>query len=594
MTFSPLDFAHSYLQEGFSVLPLYWFDASLKQCACGNAECHSPGKHPIGQLVPHGLQDATQATETIENWWKMYPQANVGLATGAASGLVVVDIDPRHGGTGTLKELTKKHGDFTQTFTVKTGGGGLHFYFLHPGGSVKNSSGMLGSGVDVRGDGGYVVAPPSNHTSGGTYEIETRTRPAPLPAFIVERTRLVRHTTMAGRKQAENTGGVIPHGMQHAALVSIAGTMRRRGLSGSEILPSLMKVNERCERPGTAEDIRRIAFSMDQYTPDEILSVGDIDLSPDDGMQTLGEIAIEALSRIRAQIAGEILPLNYGFKDLDRETGGSHRGEFTIIAARPGQGKSTIACNMAERFKARTVIFSVEMARHPLVERFLGTHARINSTHIRARCLTTDQLVAMDEAVATMMAIPDEYQIFITDKPRTISAMKRALDATEAAGSGSIDIVFVDYLQLLQVESKRRGSNREQEVAQISRDLARLAIDRDISVIALAQLNRGLEHRQNRRPGLADLRESGQLEQDADLVMFLHRAETYGETTTDINGETYSTKNLAELIISKQRNGPTSTVILQFDGPHYQFRDYARESRFPRFEPIAQDARYGA
>lgn len=137
-------------------------------CACPSQECASPGKHPVGWLVPHGFHDASADADRIEGWWRKHPSANVGVTTGNASGLIVIDIDPRHGGRSSLSRLERTHGTLPRTVTALTGGGGTHLYFAAPPAPVPSHPGIL-SGLDLKGEGGYVIAPPSRHASGKRY-----------------------------------------------------------------------------------------------------------------------------------------------------------------------------------------------------------------------------------------------------------------------------------------------------------------------------------------------------------------------------------------------------------------------------------------
>ena len=181
------DAALVYVRRGWAVFPCHAPGRGRLPCSCGRADCSSPAKHP---RVAGGLHAATVDEQQVRRWWDRWPRANVALRTGAGSGLVVIDIDPAHGGTESLAALVDRHGSFhDDTRTVRTGGGGWHFYFRHPGGSVRNDAGRrLGPGIDVRGDGGYVLAPPSLHASGSRYSIEGGTRPvAELPNWLVER-----------------------------------------------------------------------------------------------------------------------------------------------------------------------------------------------------------------------------------------------------------------------------------------------------------------------------------------------------------------------------------------------------------------------
>ena len=161
-----LDAALKYTRRGWPVLPLHFVVEGA--CSCGDPACGSPCKHPLSQLVPHGFKDATTDEATIRRWWARFPQANVGIRTGAVSRLVVLDVDPAHGGERSLASLIGQHGDLGGAPQVRTGGGGRHCYFRHPGTGrvIKNSVGSLGPGLDLRGDNGYVVAPPSRTAKG--------------------------------------------------------------------------------------------------------------------------------------------------------------------------------------------------------------------------------------------------------------------------------------------------------------------------------------------------------------------------------------------------------------------------------------------
>jgi Bifunctional DNA primase/polymerase, N-terminal len=184
--------ALAYAARGWAVLPLWWPGDGDRRCACPDPTCGSPNperpderlgspaKHPIGELVPHGLQQATTDQRLIERWWFARARANVGLRTGAISGLVVLDVDGP-AGEASLRGLVEQHGRFRATWAM-TGSGGWHAYFAHPGAEVGNSAGRLGPKLDVRGDGGYVVAPPSRHFSGGDYQWRSPVPPRLLPA----------------------------------------------------------------------------------------------------------------------------------------------------------------------------------------------------------------------------------------------------------------------------------------------------------------------------------------------------------------------------------------------------------------------------
>ena len=159
--------ARGYARRGWAVFPLHTVEDG--RCSCGKPSCGSPGKHPLADLAPHGVLDATTDPMAVAQWWALFPDASIGVATGTSSGVVVLDVDDDAGGWDSLDRLQDRHGELT-TWAAATGGGGVHLYFHAPAGvSVRSSASAVAPGIDVRGDGGYVVAPPSPHASGEAY-----------------------------------------------------------------------------------------------------------------------------------------------------------------------------------------------------------------------------------------------------------------------------------------------------------------------------------------------------------------------------------------------------------------------------------------
>lgn len=194
-----IDHARLYLSLGCSLLPLHFpvRKGECLVCSCGKAECRQPAKHPVGRLVSRGLLDASRDRATVEHWFSNTTY-NIGITTGAVSGIVALDIDPRHDGQETLARIEQTHGPLPPTWRFLTGGRGEHILFRHPGGKIANSAGALGSGVDVRGDGGYIVAPPSMHICGRPYAISVDHHPdevqlADMPGWL--------HEQLIGAKQ---------------------------------------------------------------------------------------------------------------------------------------------------------------------------------------------------------------------------------------------------------------------------------------------------------------------------------------------------------------------------------------------------------
>lgn len=259
--------ALTYASRGWHVFPVH--TPVDGRCSCRKPECRDIGKHPRTQ---QGVNDASAEIDTIVRWWAMWPDANVAIAC-APSNLVIIDIDPRHGGDESLRDLTDEHGeDWLDTVSVVTGSGGNHYFYRapkdHP---VRNSNGLLGPGIDVRGNpGGYVVAPPSLHASGHRYEWETSPEEmAPI--------RLPRWAAEAERKRPGNNvsiiGETIPQGMRDQTLTSLAGTMRRRGASEDSIYATLKIENRRCVPPLPDSDLRRIARSIVRYEPSQDIPI---------------------------------------------------------------------------------------------------------------------------------------------------------------------------------------------------------------------------------------------------------------------------------------------------------------------------------
>ncbi len=279
---------------------------------------------------------------------------------------------------------------------------------------------------------------------------------------------------------------------------------------------------------------------------------------------SMDEIMHETLDRINLRLGkeGNISGLSTGFVDLDRQTNGFQAAELVIIAARPSMGKTAFVCNIAEWVagagETAAVIFSLEQSKLELAERFLCIRAKLDGHRLRKGLLEPDERHALLEASSELSRLP----LFIDDTPgRTvaqISAICRRLKRRNNLG-----LVIIDYLQLIEPEDKR--SNREQQIAQITRRLKGIAKENSLPVIALSQLNRGVELREDKRPRLADLRESGAIEQDADIVMFLHRPDAYNPEDRP---------GLAEIIVAKHRSGPTGIVSLQWRRESMRFDNY--------------------
>jgi replicative DNA helicase len=258
---------------------------------------------------------------------------------------------------------------------------------------------------------------------------------------------------------------------------------------------------------------------------------------------------------------GELIGVPSGFADLDKLTGGLHEADLIIVAARPSVGKSAFAFNLARNAAvlggAGVAIFSLEMSIEQIVQRMLCSEAAVDSQRLRQGYIDEHEWRRISEAFGVLSEAP----IWFDDTP-AISTTELRMKARRLKAEHDIKLVIVDYIQLMQ---GRGLENRVQEVSEISRSLKALARELRVPVIALSQLSRAIEARQDHRPVLSDLRESGSIEQDADIVIFIHREELYNPNT--------DRRNIADLIVAKHRNGPTASIPLRFFPGQIKFVD---------------------
>ena len=299
----------------------------------------------------------------------------------------------------------------------------------------------------------------------------------------------------------------------------------------------------------------------------------------------IGTILHDEIDKLEKLAAGdsEITGTPSGFRDLDDRTGGFQPGNLIVIAARPAMGKSTLVCDFAQNVAVRhnkpVALFSLEMSEMELAHRFIGAQSRISSDKLRKGKVSSNDWPKVVKACNTLESAP----LWIDDSSDLglleLRAKARRLQAQEKGrGSDGLGMVIVDYMQLMRSDDPR--ANRVEQVSQFSRGLKILARELQVPVIAISQLSRAPEQRPDKRPILSDLRESGAIEQDADVVAFLYRDEYYNHDSEDPGG--------AELILAKHRNGPVGTVRLVFLEHYPKFADRARDER-----PVEQPAGEG-
>ncbi|MGG4217202.1 replicative DNA helicase [Paenibacillus jamilae] len=287
------------------------------------------------------------------------------------------------------------------------------------------------------------------------------------------------------------------------------------------------------------------------------------------GFIAIRDVVMEVFDRVELlhQNKGNTTGIPSGFVDLDKMTAGFQRNDLIIVAARPSVGKTAFALNIAQnvavRAKETVAIFSLEMSAAQLVQRMICAEANLDANVMRTGEFKGDE----DWAKLTMgIAALSEAEIYIDDTPGVTVADIRAKCRRLKTEKG-LGMIVIDYLQLIHGRGKA-GENRQQEVSEISRTLKQIARELEVPVIALSQLSRGVEQRQDKRPMMSDLRESGSIEQDADIVAFLYRDDYYNQETEK--------KNIIEIIIAKQRNGPVGTVELVFLKNYNKFANYER------------------
>jgi replicative DNA helicase len=362
------------------------------------------------------------------------------------------------------------------------------------------------------------------------------------------------------RERLEEVGGVayitelmnaVPtavHVEYYGRIVERTATLRRLIEAGSEIVrigyDESLDIDEALERAEQAIfDVSQRRSTRD-FTPiAEIL-----------------EHYFDKLDAIQHQ-RGTVVGVPTGFADLDKLTGGLQRSDLIILAARPAVGKTSfqlgIAHNAAVQYGKTVAIFSLEMSAEQLVQRLLAMETGVDSHRLRLGLINDDEWDQISRAFGRLA----EAKIFIDDTP-SINIMELRSKARRLMAEHGVDLIIVDYLQLAQ---GRRAENRVQEISDISRSLKGLARELNVPVLALSQLSRAVEARTDHRPMLSDLRESGSIEQDADIVMFIYREDVYDPDTEK--------KGIAEIIVAKHRNGPTDTISLRFFDRTARFAD---------------------
>lgn len=387
---------------------------------------------------------------------------------------------------------------------------------------------------------------------GGMMRLYEKHKPVDLLTLTDELKRKKELETVGGSAYLTELTNYVPtaaHAEAYAELVAQKAVRRR-----------LIKASSEISEMGFDEDTT--TQELLEKAEAELFSVSDQSLKQD--IASLESILTESFDRMEElhRNKGSLRGIRTGYRDLDNMTAGLQRSDLIVLAARPAMGKTTLVTNLAYNVatiaKQPVLFFSLEMSKEQLVDRMLADASGVDAWNIRTGNLSDQDFSKLSEAMGEMAEAP----IFIDDTPG-LSVLEMRTKARRASHEQPLGLIIVDYLQLMQSASKRSDGNRVQEVSEISRGLKLIARELNVPVIGLSQLSRSVESRSPQVPQLSDLRESGSIEQDADIVMFIYR-EAYYNPETD-------RENITDLIIAKHRNGPTGKIELYFHPERLRF-----------------------
>ena len=345
-------------------------------------------------------------------------------------------------------------------------------------------------------------------------------------------------------------------------VLGYAGIVRERS-----ILRQLIEVGTRIADEALGSTGRSSTELLEEAEK-QIYAIADQGIHRQSSYVTVQQVMAEAMDLLNElqENDGDLTGVPTGFAELDKRTAGLQPTDLIIVAARPSMGKTTFAMNIAERasirYKVPVAVFSMEMSDTQLVMRLFSSLGQIGQDKLRTGKLDNHDWINLRSAMTMLKGA----QLFIDQTP-SLSPIELRARARRMKREHDIGLIVIDYLQLMKVPG--HGENRTQEISEISRSLKALAKELRVPVVALSQLNRALEQRPDKRPKMADLRESGAIEQDADLILFIYRDEVYNEDTQD--------KGKAEIIIGKHRNGAIDKFNLSFQGEYLRFRDFTQD-----------------
>ncbi len=367
--------------------------------------------------------------------------------------------------------------------------------------------------------------------------------------------------------KAEAVGGLVYLNALAQSVPSAANLRRYAEIVRERaVLRKLIAVSDEIATNSFNPQGRAVAQILDE-AESKIFQIGEEGSRSRQGFHSMETLVVQLLDRVQELAdngSGDVTGVPTGFYDLDRMTAGLQGGDLVVLAARPSMGKTAFALNIAEHVAVKeqlpVVVFSMEMGASQLALRMIGSIGRIDQSHLRTGALKDDEWGRLTDAVEQLRNV----SIFIDETPALTPADLRARARRQARQCGKLGLIVIDYLQLM---SGSNSENRATELGEISRGLKALAKELQCPVVALSQLNRSVEQRTDKRPMMSDLRESGAIEQDADIIMFIYRDDYYNKESKE--------PGVAEILIAKQRNGPTGTVKLTFLKSQTKFENMA-------------------
>ena len=371
--------------------------------------------------------------------------------------------------------------------------------------------------------------------------------------------------------KAEECGGLVYLNALAQSVPSAANLRRYAEIVRERaILRKLIAASDEIASTAFNPQGRPVAQILDE-AEGRIFQIGEEGSRSRQGLQSMDQLIVQLIDRVNElheNGAEEVTGVRTGFYSLDRMTAGLQPGDLIVLAARPSMGKTAFALNIGEHVAVNeglpVVVFSMEMGASQLALRMVGSLGRIDQQHLRTGALRDDEWGRLSEAVDKL----GKATMFIDESPALNPSELRARARRQARQCGKLGLIIVDYLQLMSGTTASNDENRATVLGEISRGLKALAKELQCPVIALSQLNRSVESRQDKRPMMSDLRESGAIEQDADVIMFIYRDDYYTKEESKKPG-------IAEIIIGKQRNGPVGTVELTFLKPLTKFDNLA-------------------